>query len=41
MLQIIYLIIILKFNIYDPKVKEDQINFDLSNLNPEYDKSQM
>ena len=25
--------------IYDPKVKEDQINFDLSNLNPEYDKS--
>ncbi len=29
----------IRIQIYDPKVKEEQINFDLTNLNPDYNKS--
>ena len=29
----------IEIDIYDPKVKDVQINFDLSNLNPRYKKS--
>ena len=29
----------IEIEIYDPKVKENQVNFDLSNLNPNYKKS--
>ena len=29
----------IKIDVYDPKVKQSQVDFDLSNLNPDYDKS--
>ena len=29
----------IKIDVYDPKVMEHQIDFDLSNLNPDYDES--
>ena len=29
----------IKIDVYDPQVAEDQINFDLSNVNPNYEKS--